>query len=258
MELIEVFILFIIILGFYYIYVQMNNSKKMNVNRRRNRNNSKNNSRKMNTYKTRKKKRKSKPKKHSRKTKSSLKENYSNKKTAKDKSIDMISYEKEKAVYMDISVNDKPVGRIVMEMFDKTVPKTCENFRCLATGEKGFGYKGTVFHRIIPGFMVQGGDIEHKNGRGGKSIYGKSFPDENFIARHSGPGILSMANAGPNTNRSQFFITTDRNGTSHLDGKHVVFGRVIEGMDLVYKLESLGSDSGAPQSDVRIDECGEL
>ena len=170
----------------------------------------------------------------------------------------MNSNKKQKYVYMDISVNNEPAGRIVMEMFDKTVPKTCENFRCLATGEKRFGYKGTVFHRIIPGFMVQGGDIDHMNGRGGRSIYGKSFPDENFEIRHSEPGLLSMANAGPNTNRSQFFITTDRNGTSHLDGKHVVFGRVIQGMDLVYKLESVGSDSGTTTSKVEIIDCGEL
>lgn len=165
---------------------------------------------------------------------------------------------KEKYVYMDISVDGSPVGRIIIELFDDVVPKTCKNFRCLATGEKGFGYKGSVFHRIIPGFMVQGGDIDGMNGRGGKSIYGGRFKDENFTIPHSEPGLLSMANSGPDTNGSQFFITTDEQGIPHLDGKHVVFGKVIKGMDLVYRLESLGSSDGGVRSNVKIEDSGEL
>lgn len=159
-------------------------------------------------------------------------------------------------VYIEIGINGRSAGRVIIELFDDVVPKTCENFKCIATGSEGFGYKGTVFHRIIPGFMVQGGDTDHQNGRGGRSIYGGRFPDENFDIRHTGPGLLSMANSGPDTNGSQFFITTDENGTEHLDGKHVVFGRVVDGMDLVYRIEDLGTDDGTPQGEVKIIDCG--
>jgi cyclophilin family peptidyl-prolyl cis-trans isomerase len=163
---------------------------------------------------------------------------------------------REKYVYLDIEINEKSAGRIIIKLFDDVVPKTCNNFRCLATGEMGFGYEGSVFHRIIPGFMVQGGDIDHMNGKGGKSIYGGKFKDENFKTRHSEAGLLSMANSGPDSNGSQFFITTD--ATDHLDGKHVVFGKVVDGMDLVYGMESLGTRDGVPQGEVRIIECGEM
>ncbi|XP_073321954.1 peptidyl-prolyl cis-trans isomerase A [Pagrus major] len=159
-------------------------------------------------------------------------------------------------VFFDVTSNGSPLGRVVMELEADVVPKTTENFRALCTGEKGFGYKGSIFHRIIPGFMCQGGDFTNHNGTGGKSIYGSKFADENFTLKHTCEGILSMANAGPNTNGSQFFICTAK--TSWLDGKHVVFGRVVEGLEVVKKMESFGSQSGKTSQKIAIADCGQL
>lgn len=159
-------------------------------------------------------------------------------------------------VYFDMTAGGEEIGRIVMELRSDVVPKTAENFRCICTGEKGISYKGSPFHRVIPDFMCQGGDITRGDGTGGQSIYGRKFEDENFELKHDEPGLLSMANAGPNTNGSQFFLTTVV--TDWLDGNHVVFGKVVEGMDVVEKIESLGSRSGRTEKEILVADCGQL
>ncbi|KAJ2770434.1 cytochrome P450 cyp2 [Coemansia linderi] len=161
-----------------------------------------------------------------------------------------------KSVFFEVSAAGKPLGKIVMELYSEDVPKTAENFRALCTGEKGFGYKDSIFHRVIPKFMLQGGDFTRHNGTGGKSIYGEKFPDENFKYKHTVPGLLSMANAGENTNGSQFFITTVP--CSWLDGKHVVFGKVTQGMDVVKAIEERGNANGKPSVEIKITKCGEV
>ncbi|XAR61155.1 Peptidylprolyl isomerase [Bertholletia excelsa] len=171
---------------------------------------------------------------------------------------------KNPVVFLDVAIDRAPVERITIELFADVVPKTAENFRALCTGEKGIGvstgkplhYKGSIFHRIIKGFMAQGGDFQNGNGTGGESIYGGKFADENFKLDNNVPGLLSMANCGPNTNGSQFFITFKRQ--PHLDGKHVVFGKVTKGMELVRKIEQVGTASGTPSQSVRIVDCGEI
>jgi len=167
-------------------------------------------------------------------------------------------------VFFDVQINGQDSGRIVMELFDEVVPRTTRNFYNIAQGQrtqdnpKGLSYRGTIFHRIIPQFMLQGGDFENFDGTGGESIYGRSFNDENFLVKHGSPGLLSMANSGPNTNGAQFFITTVK--TEWLDNKHVVFGRVDDqqSFNLVKTIESLGSSSGKPSAEVKIVNSGIL
>ena len=166
-------------------------------------------------------------------------------------------------VFFDIGIDGQPAGRMTFELYADVVPKTAENFRALCTGEKGVGksgkplhFKGSKFHRVITGFMAQGGDFTRGDGTGGESIYGEKFADENFIKRHTGPGDLSMANAGPNTNGSQFFICFKE--TSWLNDKHVVFGKLKEGMNVLKAIEAVGSSSGTTKKPVIVIECGQL
>jgi len=160
-------------------------------------------------------------------------------------------------VFFDMSVGGKAAGRIEIALFGDVSPKTVKNFYELTTGQNGFGYKGSTFHRIIKQFMMQGGDFTRGDGRGGKSIYGEVFPDENFVLDHYGPGFLAMANAGPDTNGSQFYIMFVK--TPWLDGAHTVFGKVVKGMAVVRAIERVRTSEGdKPTDEVKIEDCGPL
>ncbi|ULT83686.1 hypothetical protein L3Y34_012736 [Caenorhabditis briggsae] len=168
-----------------------------------------------------------------------------------------------KRTFFDITINGEPAGRIVFALYNHSCPSTAENFRALCTGELGqlYGhnasYQGSIFHRCIKGFMIQGGDLTHKNGQGGFSIYGRTFDDENLSLPHNKPFLLSMANRGPDTNGSQFFITTEK--VPHLDGKHVVFGEVVKGFDVVKRIEKVETEEeDMPVQRVTIAHCGEM
>ncbi|KAL7671129.1 hypothetical protein ACOME3_006037 [Neoechinorhynchus agilis] len=164
--------------------------------------------------------------------------------------------DKNPVVFFDIEIDKEKRGRIIMELFNHLTPRTAENFRQLCTGDQRFGYRQSYFHRIIPGFMAQGGDFEKSDGTGGYSIYGSEFDDENFVLKHDHPFLLSMANCGPNTNSSQFFITVTE--CPHLDGKHVVFGQVIQGFHVVKDIELSGTETGEITREVQISGCGQL
>ncbi|CAF0846320.1 unnamed protein product [Didymodactylos carnosus] len=166
------------------------------------------------------------------------------------------SYMTNSRVYFDVYADSSSLGRIVFELFDNECPKTAENFRSLTTMDKGYGYKSSIFHRVINGYFCQGGDFTNYNGTGGKSIYGKKFDDENFNRKFTHPGLLAMANSGENTNSSQFFITLIP--CPWLNGKHVVFGHVVEGMDVVKQIDSYGSETGTPTRRIIIQDCGQL
>ena len=161
-------------------------------------------------------------------------------------------------VFLDFTVNNESIGRIELELFDDVAPKTVDNFKtiCAGTEDMNGRYDNCPVHRIIPNFMMQSGDFTRGNGMGGESIYGFKFEDENFILKHDKPGILSMANSGPNTNGSQFFITFEP--TPWLNGHHVVFGEVTNGMNILEEIEKLGSQSGKPNKTVKIEKCGIL
>ncbi|EFC49095.1 hypothetical protein NAEGRDRAFT_4843, partial [Naegleria gruberi] len=169
-------------------------------------------------------------------------------------------------VFFDIVIGDEKIGRIIFKLYKHICPRTAENFRCLCTGEKGIGvetkkplhFKGSIFHRVVPEFIIQGGDFSDFNGRGGESIYGGMMEDENFILKHSRAGLLSAANAGPNTVGSQFFITMSSE-LDYLDNKHVVFGRVIEGMNIIKQIEKVKvNEDNTPLEEIVIINCGEL
>eukprot|EP00656_Telonema_subtile_P006232 TRINITY_DN1285_c0_g2_i1.p1 TRINITY_DN1285_c0_g2~~TRINITY_DN1285_c0_g2_i1.p1 ORF type:complete len:254 (-),score=102.58 TRINITY_DN1285_c0_g2_i1:179-940(-) len=170
--------------------------------------------------------------------------------------VDACTLRTQPQVYFDMELDGEAIGRIVMRLRNDVAPKTCENFRQLCIRDEGEGFVKSIFHRVIPGFMCQGGDFTNHNGTGGKSIYGEKFEDENFQLKHTGAGVLSMANAGPGTNGSQFFLCTAK--TAWLDGKHVVFGKVLTGMDVVTAIEEVGSQSGATSKKVTVAACGEL